>query len=214
MPVDRVRIRAVVVHPPCTSHDASAVSGVQTLLSHFLDLHRSSAGWPLASPERVARRGSQWPGAAHRSSLPSWQSRPLRTGRAKGSRATERPLRREHLGGTCASVPGHDGRLVGSLRLERQYRGREGIVAVPFAQGREGNAMHMLEYFAGIDWGLGDPPGLRCRQRWRGVGRAGLQSRRSRSRRDGGLDPRQGGASTRTRSGSPSRSRTDPSSRP
>ena len=31
--------------------------GVKTLLSHFFDLHRSSAGWPLASPERVARRG-------------------------------------------------------------------------------------------------------------------------------------------------------------
>ena len=27
-------------------------------------------------------------------------------------------------GGTCASVPGHDGRPVGSLRLERQYRDR------------------------------------------------------------------------------------------
>lgn len=44
------------------------------------------------------------------------------TERAKGSRATKRPLRCEHLGGTRASVPGHDGCPVGSLRLERQYR--------------------------------------------------------------------------------------------
>ena len=50
--------------------------------------------------------------------------RPSRTGRAKGPGATKRPLCREHLGGTRASVPGHDGRPVGSVRLERQYRDR------------------------------------------------------------------------------------------
>ena len=37
---------------------------MKTLLGHSFDLHRNSAGWPLASPKRGARRGSQWPGAA------------------------------------------------------------------------------------------------------------------------------------------------------
>ena len=98
---------------------------VKRLLGHFQDLCHSSAGCPLASPERVARRGSQWTGSARRRVLPFCGFRPFRTGRAKGSGATERPLRFEHLGGTSASVPGHDGCPVGSLRLERQYRDRK-----------------------------------------------------------------------------------------
>ena len=98
---------------------------VKRLLGHFQDLCHSSAGYPLASPERVARRGSQWTGSARRRVLPFCGFRPFRTGRAKGSGATERPLRFEHLGGTSASVPGHDGCPVGSLPLERQYRDRK-----------------------------------------------------------------------------------------
>ena len=99
--------------------------GVKTLFGHSFDLHRSSAGWPLASPERGARRGSQWPGAVRQNFLPLWRSRPPRTGRAKGSGATKDTLRRERLGRTCASIPGRDGRPVGRLRLERQYRDRQ-----------------------------------------------------------------------------------------
>jgi len=81
--------------------------------------------FPLASLERVARRGSQREAEVHQDFLPSYGSRPFWTSRAKGSRATHRPLCLEHLGGTCASIPGHDGRPVGSLRRERQYRDRK-----------------------------------------------------------------------------------------
>ena len=72
---------------------------VKRLLGHFQDLCHSSAGCPLASPERVARRGSQWTGSARRRVLPFCGFRPFRTGRANGSEATGRPLRFEHLGG-------------------------------------------------------------------------------------------------------------------
>ena len=75
----------------------------------FLGSDSSGAVRPSASPERVARRGRRWADATCAGSLPSWVSRPLWTGRAKGSGATNCPLRHEHLGGTCASVPGHDG---------------------------------------------------------------------------------------------------------
>ena len=110
---------------PCTSHNAlSAVSRV-VIDSPFRGSGSSSDARPSASPERVARRGSRWTDAPCEGFLPPCESRPSRTGRAEGSGATKRPLRLEHLEGTRASVPGHDGRPVGSLRLERQYRDRK-----------------------------------------------------------------------------------------
>ena len=119
-----VSIRNFILIRPLYLSSCFSRFGVTRLLGHFQDFCHSSAGCPLASPERVARRGSQWAGSARRRVLPFCGFRPFRTGRAKGSGATERPLRLEHLGGTSASVPGHDGRPVGSLHLERQYRDR------------------------------------------------------------------------------------------
>ena len=78
--------------------------------------------------------------------------RAMRREAGAGSGATERPLRLEHLGGTSASVPGHDGRPVGSLRLERQYRDRRHRGG-SWARNTQRNAMEGLEYFAGVDWG-------------------------------------------------------------
>ena len=91
----------------------------------FQSSGRRDAERLVGTPERVARRGRHQALSFFKDFLPSWTSRPSWTGRAKESGATKRPLRREHLGGTCASVPGHDGRPVGSLRRERQYRDRK-----------------------------------------------------------------------------------------
>ena len=110
---------------PCTFHDAFpqwvwvVIDGPSQGSDSSIDAR------PSASPERAARRGGRWADAACEGFLPSCAFRPSRTGRAEGPGATERPLRLEHLGGTSASVPGHDGRPVGSLRLERQYRDRK-----------------------------------------------------------------------------------------
>ncbi len=103
---------------------SSCVSGAFSLC-HSQALSRDCVTRLPASPERVARRRSREPGAVRRSSLPSCGFRPLRTERARGPGATEFPRRRERLKRTCAPVPGHDGRPVGSLCLERQHRDRQ-----------------------------------------------------------------------------------------
>ena len=79
----------------------------------------------VVTAERGARRGRHQTRSALQDFLPSLTSRPLWTGRAKGSGVTKHPLRRERLGGTRAPVPGHDGCPVGSLRRERQHRDRQ-----------------------------------------------------------------------------------------
>ena len=56
------------------------------LLSQQCWLH---TGYTVASPERVARRRSQWAGSARRGVLPSCEYRPFRTERAKGSGESE-----------------------------------------------------------------------------------------------------------------------------
>ena len=86
-----------------------------------------SAAGRARAPRSAPRQHPEWPPnplylfqqlGGFGARRPSW------TGRAKGPGAAKRPLCHEHLGGTCASVPGHDGRPVGSVRLERQYRDR------------------------------------------------------------------------------------------